>query len=798
LGLVLTLLSLLTGLWLVFWPRPVTPGGQTQGVAPLRPSERAAEPGSRVELGAVTNGGPVEPGGAAEAAVVSNGRVAVLSAGTGLRLAGLVLAADDGQPIAGVRARLVAGEQELVGQTDAAGRFSLLWPHGSKADLELAHPEFDRLAIPDFDATREAPFLMQRAGSLAGEVHWSGVGDSVGLLVEVWPMGFGNQLGEPIASVRTGERGQFLIPHQRTGEYVVTARADDEVRGPSPLAVHAGVRVQAGQRQYLRMELHPGANLEVEIVREGGGPLAGLQARAEYQGSGVDKDKLQRRTGITAGSGRVLLKGLPEGQVTVRITGPLGERQERVVGLQAKGHFERFEIAAPVRLTGRVLDVDRQPVAGALVGVAVTQENSSLGFGELQSPERGYAQVTTSAADGSFGFSALPARNDLWLVAYPPEMLDGASPGPRFPGTLFLQGPTLLGDRQGVELFLLAGRSVAGHVRTPEGVALAGAKVWARFDQNGVRQNAEAVLSDSAGAFSLPVVRDRNVNIMAELEGFQFFGQRLDDGRTAITDLSLVLVPTTMLSGRVVDTSNAAVVDARLTLRRKSGRRTEMTTSDAFGRFVFANGPSGTWDLRVEADGFRLLTLPLELPLVEPQVLVLESEQELPKASLSGECLAGWSPDPVAGLTISGLGQASFELRAGRFFITGVQPGRLRLVAHALGCESLAWPPIEVAAGANMDLGTLRLFKAATLKLDIQGYSGNAEISARLVPLSRELGGVGVERKPIEMEGDFTFRAAQAAWQLRVEVDGYAPYGERIELSQSNSKHRVQLVAAPQ
>lgn len=803
LGLAVALLSLLGGLWLVLMKPTVDASGR--GAAALGGAEQAAGPRQTAELSRAAAPAAEAPGEAAtgtRAAAAGNlGRTAVLLEGAGLRFVGQVLAAEDQQPIPGAEVRLRSADLEVRGSSDAGGRFALLWTGGPLADIELSHPEFDRLALADFDGQREAPFLLKRCGGLEGEVHWNGSGDSSGLLVEIWPLGRGTELGQAVASERTGERGAFLFEHLQSGEYVVSARADDELRGPTPLAVRAGVRVQAGQRQALRLELDPGAVLEVEVVQQGAGPLAGLFVRAEFAGAGVDKNSLLRREGLTATNGRTTLKGLPEGMVALLVIGPHGEHLNRMVGLQAKGHFERVEVPAPARIEGRVLDSNRQPVAGALVGLSLRQQGGALRLDRLQELTRELdaprTQTTTSAADGGFRFEAVPARSQLWLVAYPPELIDGSTPTQRFPGTLPIGDLDPGSERRGFEVVLFGVRSVSGQVRLEDGTPLAGVEVRAEGEQNGSPQRSEPVLTDSTGAFALPAVRDRNARIIVELEGYRTQRQALPDGSNAVTDLRFVLLPKSPLMGRVVDGQGQAVAGARLSLRRERERRNDNTRSDAFGRFQFDDGPSGRWDLRVEADGFRELVTNLELPLSTPQLLRLEPQQELPKARLFGECLAGWSSDPVVGFTLGGLGQASLELRGGRFYATGVEPGRLRLFASAVGCESLQLTNIEVPPGGNIDLGTLRLFPPATLRLKVTGQFQARTLRARLEPLPRESGGVGSERPPVSMRGN-ELQAAQGTWRLVVEAEGMATHSEQIVLERSSQQHEVRLEPTPQ
>jgi hypothetical protein len=237
------------------------------------------------------------------------------------------------------------------------------------------------------------------------------------------------------------------------------------------------------------------------------------------------------------------------------------------------------------------------------------------------------------------------------------------------------------------------------------------------------------------------------------------------------------------------------VAEAWVELRRERDRRRDRCGS--FGRFRFESLPDGTWTLAVSAPGYRTLERALELPIGEPLRLVLERQPEPPRGRLFGECLLGWSSSPVEGLRLEGLGGAAIELRGGRFFVTGLRPGELRLAASAVGTERLVLPPVELPPGGNLDLGTLRLFPLATLALNVEGNFPRRSLRARLEPLERDAGGVGSDRPPIQAQrGNPNIRACQAAWELVVEANGMAPHRERVVLEQAFTALNVRLEPA--
>src|SRR5262249_9532340 len=63
-------------------------------------------------------------------------------------------------------------------------------------------------------------------------------------------------------------------------------------------------------------------------------------------------------------------------------------------------------------------------------------------------------------------------------------------------------------------------------------------------------------------------------------------------------------LPTAGLEGTVQDASGAVIIGAAVTLRDPQTNRTRTTQTDSFGTFRFSDVPVGTYDVRVESDGF--------------------------------------------------------------------------------------------------------------------------------------------------------------------------------------------------
>jgi hypothetical protein len=79
----------------------------------------------------------------------------------------------------------------------------------------------------------------------------------------------------------------------------------------------------------------------------------------------------------------------------------------------------------------------------------------------------------------------------------------------------------------------------------------------------------------------------------------------LGAGVLLLTELPALAQTAANLTGTVTDSSGAALPGVQLTLRNAGTGLTRSATSAADGRFVFADVPAGTYDLRAELSGFR-------------------------------------------------------------------------------------------------------------------------------------------------------------------------------------------------
>src|SRR5579883_781442 len=93
------------------------------------------------------------------------------------------------------------------------------------------------------------------------------------------------------------------------------------------------------------------------------------------------------------------------------------------------------------------------------------------------------------------------------------------------------------------------------------------------------------------------------------------------------------------LSGRVTDPSGAVIVGAQVTARQMETNLTSSATTDSEGRFRYPYLNVGVYEVRVHAEGFADISLPVTLTVGAafdlPIALAIASDQT--EVSVSGE-----------------------------------------------------------------------------------------------------------------------------------------------------------------
>lgn len=269
----------------------------------------------------------------------------------------------------------------------------------------------------------------------------------------------------------------------------------------------------------------------------------------------------------------------------------------------------RFRLEAVRRASGRVIDGDGDPVAGADVALAPSAAHAA-------EPVRGRSDDA-----GRFELEEVgPGRFDLMVRAR------GFAPAtvPSIEIVRSRAAPSDGGEPAAIDLgtvSLLPGATVEGRVAEPRGRPLAGAEI--RVVEDGERPEgapprlpegrpADAV-TDADGRFRLDdLATEQLLTLEVRLAGY--VPAALRGVRTGGEPVRVTLEPAGALAGVVVDEEERPVGGARLRLTARGGESDEApeapaerryATAGRDGRFEIRGLAGGRWDLTATAEGYR-------------------------------------------------------------------------------------------------------------------------------------------------------------------------------------------------
>jgi len=232
-------------------------------------------------------------------------------------LGGVVVAADTGEPIAGVRITALSTEPSVpmvIAETEADGTFRLGGLSPGRSILDVGRREGPRAGpAADFVAVRLGPFdagrldlriELARGLAISGEIRghdgqpWAGGAQVLALPVsEDGAHRFDGARAAPAAP-----DGSFSVPGLPPGRYDLTVTPEATGGAPSPASVQTLAGIPAGTSGLL-VTLEAGVPLEVRLVDDAGAPVPGRgwvwvrptgteagepgSVRAEARGGGV-------------------------------------------------------------------------------------------------------------------------------------------------------------------------------------------------------------------------------------------------------------------------------------------------------------------------------------------------------------------------------------------------------------------------------------------------------------------------------------------------------------------------------
>jgi protocatechuate 3,4-dioxygenase beta subunit len=557
--------------------------------------------------------------------------------------------------------------------------------------------------------------------------------------------------GEPIGGVRLAIEGdQALDPRELEAETdsegrfrsggLLAMRYDIAVRATGGHAQAFLPDVEAG-RSDLVIELAPGGSISGRVVDAATGegvPGATVEARVDldprtgpiFPPDGESRGEWPRAAADA--EGRFHLEGLPAGRVDLEAAASGIEPGSAFARLKLRPgeNLEDIELAIGPEglLEGAVTSVDGAPVAGARVGLFKPR------FDGQSSVESLLDEPAATAADGSFRLSLARATAGVTYfltVAHEDHV-------PREDVSVLVSDPRE--SVRGLEVALTPGATVRGTV-LDGAIPLADIPVRAALRHGGTAMPShEQVLTDPEGRFVLRGLVPGGYVLEIDARGFApYCGAPFEaaSGDEVVQDA--VLEREHAIGGRTLDGDGAPLSGVVVSTRWEDGEE-RSTVSGPEGSYRLGSLAAGTYDLIAERPGYTSrslrgvaagtegadFTLAL-MAVIEGSVLTVEDGTSVT------DFHARLLPDSPELQVIDRLPEGRFRTPDGAFRLTGVTPGRYRLLVEAEGRlphES----GVHLEPGATLDL-QVTLHAGASLRGKVLDASGqpvpDAEVIAR-------------------------------------------------------------------
>jgi RNA polymerase sigma factor (sigma-70 family) len=262
-----------------------------------------------------------------------------------------------------------------------------------------------------------------------------------------------------------------------------------------------------------------------------------------------------------------------------------------------------FQMEKAATISGRVLDQDQNPVAGATVFISASKRYPT----SEQWVAVGQESATTDTS-GHWSYSGVPEQPDsIELAVHHPLCLSDQS------SYQMKQFTPLAALRDGSAVLKLErGTRIDGTVLGPDHQPVPNAEIF--YGEGRRYGNAiPSMKADARGRFTLGIKSGTTTSLTAYSPGFGPTGQAIRVGADP-QQLTLTLPRARILGGRVVDRAGRPIAGASLSVgwspvrRETSGRGSEALarelTTDAAGRFAWNDAPDDGAHAEVYADGY--------------------------------------------------------------------------------------------------------------------------------------------------------------------------------------------------
>ncbi|MGD0463193.1 MAG: hypothetical protein ABSB74_11975 [Tepidisphaeraceae bacterium] len=350
-------------------------------------------------------------------------------------------------------------------------------------------------------------------------------------------------------------------------------------------------------------------------------PISGIRVQSFGRGT--------QFSGNTGTDGRARVP-IPSGQVTgsfsIRVSGR-AYAPERLQWASYRPELEgevpasyMIEMEHSTKVSGKIIDDNGQPVAGAFVYVDFTKKYSNSHEQIDLSPYNQTGQIR-SGEDGSWVFNGAPLDCDeIGLTAWDYKHVTGDfwSPQPFSPVSKLYDGTAVFTLHRGL--------TVEGVVLDPQGSPAAGASVGIG-QQRGSSNAIPAQNTDASGHFSYQFDPGQQVILTIQARGCAPEMRQFMMGQQN-QSLTIQLSKPHRISGKIVNASGKPVRDAYVNLQNWRGFHTidGNFRTDSGGNFHWNEAPVDSVTVNVNARGLRG---------VDHQVLVPDQENVIKLGSVS-------------------------------------------------------------------------------------------------------------------------------------------------------------------
>lgn len=578
-------------------------------------------------------------------------------------------------------------------------------------------PEELRVRAPAVgEASPELRVVLQPGITTTGKVIDAGERPIAGATVELkrWHGGdsgeraFRRRDPDPPPPLRatTDREGRFTLRDQSPGRFRMTVEAAGFATAEVP-----GVEIPAepGPADLGTVVLEPEAPLEGRVADPEGQPLAGARVWV------LPFDPLEEAMFVVQGGAAVAPDALSDAGGWFRVPGlragqPVnlsvklqGFAPARVYGLRAPTTEAVEVVLSPAsRVSGRVVDLQGNPVAGAAVVVRPVRF-LALGGGQAVTTTGSSGGRTSSGEDGAFVVEEVePGKADLAAEAL--GMREKVLRLELPPGE----------DLEGVEVVLEEAAAVSGRVLTEDGEPAIGAELRHAIGElppGAMILRAPLAVTDGEGRYRIEGLEPGPQTLVARHEAHGRAVRDLDAAPGENT-LDFQLEGGQTLAGTVVDPYGAPLAGALVRLLSELPSWSyPQTVSGASGGFSFIGLQPGSYAVQAEKDGVGRTARPVPVEVGDGPVEGLTVELE-PVGSVFGSIL-GLTVDELARVQLQagsevGVGKVGYD---GSYRILGLTLGKWRVAARltrsgrqAQGVVKLT--PELLEAHLDLDFGT--------------------------------------------------------------------------------------------